>query len=177
MTGMSKRLPYTIAALCYLFDHEGRLLLLHRHKEPNKGLYSPIGGKLDQTIGESPGDCAVREIFEETGVRVEHSQLHLTGIVSESGYLNQTHWLMFLYEVTTPVQVEPTQFNEGKLDWHPYQSILELTIPDTDRQVIWPLFCQYRGRFFSVHIDCAGGQLQWRLQQPQGDVPVETKDA
>jgi len=167
---MSEGLPYTIAVLCYLFDHEGRLLLLHRHKEPNKGLYSPIGGKLDQTIGESPSDCAVREIFEETGLRVDCSQLHLTGIVSETGYRDQAHWLMFLYEVTTPVQVQPTQFNEGQLDWHPVQSIFDLSIPDTDRQVIWPLFCQYRGGFFSVHIDCAGGQLRWRLQQPGSDV-------
>ena len=172
---MSKRLPYTIAVLCYLFDHEGRLLLLHRHKEPNKELYSPIGGKLDQTIGEGPCDCAVREIFEETDLRVDCSELHLTGIVSETGYRDQAHWLMFLYEVTKPVHVQPTQFEEGKLDWHPYQSILDLAIPDTDRQVIWPLFWQYRGRFFSVHIDCAGDELHWRLQQPSVDVPIKTE--
>ena len=38
--------PYKIAVLCYLYDEEGRLLLLHRRKPPNRDMYSPIGGKL-----------------------------------------------------------------------------------------------------------------------------------
>jgi len=167
---MVDRLPYTIAALCYLFDSDGRILLLHRSKPPNQGLYSPIGGKLDQAIGESPADCAIREIHEETGLRVDCSQLHLTGIVSESCFDDQMHWLMFLYEVTESVHVDPIQFAEGQLGWHPEQQIDDLNIPDTDRQVIWPLFRRYRGRFFTAHIDCSGGQLKWQLQQPEQDV-------
>ena len=73
--------PYQIAVLCYLYDSERRLLLLHRNKMPNKGLYSPIGGKLEVTTGESPHQCAVREIFEETGVSLRPIDLGLRGII------------------------------------------------------------------------------------------------
>ena len=43
-------LPYRIAVLCYLWNHEEdqeRLLMLHRAKAPNLGMYSPIGGKVE----------------------------------------------------------------------------------------------------------------------------------
>ena len=149
-------LPYRIAALCYLFDDQDRVLLLHRHKKPNRHLYSPVGGKLETSIGESPTSCAVREIEEETGLVVSPSELHLTGIVSETGYQGESHWLMFLYEVTHPVQVERTTFDEGELEWHTRGEISSLAIPITDRHIIWPMFWRYRGEFFAAHIDCTG---------------------
>lgn len=167
-------LPYRIAVLCYLFDPRGRLLLLHRRKPPNRDLYSPIGGKLEQPIGESPAACAIREVAEETGVRVAAPELHLTGIVSEAGFDDRTHWLMFLYEVTRPVDpaeiaAEDHDFDEGRLEWHDPATVGNLPIPDTDRRVIWPLFWRYRHRFFAAHIDCHGGDLTWRLEQPAAD--------
>lgn len=166
---MAGPLPYMIAVLCYLFDADGRVLLLHRRKPPNQDLYSPIGGKLDQQAGESPGDCAIREIREEAGVTLKQADLHLTGIISETGYLNQAHWLMFLYEVTRPVRVDVTTFDEGRLEWHRPEEISKLPIPETDQRVIWPLFWKYRGRFFTAHIDCLGEELNWALQQPAQD--------
>ncbi len=162
-------LPYRIATLCYLFDEQGRVLLLHRRRPPNDDLYSPIGGKLEQGQGESPTACAVREIHEEADLRIEVSDLHLTGIVSETAFDDRMHWLMFLYEVTHPVVIERTEFDEGKLEWHEPDTIASLPIPDTDRQVIWPLFWQYRKRFFTAHINCHNGQLDWRIEQPPND--------
>lgn len=168
--GVSSVLPYKIAVLCYLFDARGRVLLLHRRQEPNLDLYSPIGGKLDRDAGESPTHCAVREIEEETGLRVTPEQLHLTGIISEAGYADAHHWLMFLYEVTAAVDVEPGEIREGRLEWHELEAARStLSIPQTDREVIWPLFCRYRGRFFMAHIDCRGEELTWRLEQPASD--------
>ena len=165
---MSDPLPYQIAVLCYLFDEAGRLLL-QRVRPPNRDLYSPIGGKLEQSIGESPTACAVREIHEETGLSITAKDLHLTGIVSESGYEGNGHWLMYLYEVTRPVAVEPGTIDEGRLEWHEPADIAGLSIPRTDREVIWPLFWRYRGRFFAAHIDCAGGGLRCRVEQPASD--------
>lgn len=166
---MADVLPYKIATLCYLFDAQGRVLLLHRKRPPNLDLYSPVGGKLDQSTGESPTACAAREIAEETGLHIRLDQLHLTGIVSESGYDDAMHWLMFLYEVTVPVSVERMEFEEGRLEWHEPERIAELAIPQTDREVIWPLFWKYRKRFFSAHINCEGGTVTWRLEQPGAD--------
>lgn len=159
-------LPYKIAVLCYLFDEQGRVLLLHRRKEPNQDLYSPIGGKLDMVAGESPTACALREIREEAGIEVPLADIHLTGIVSETAFDNRTHWLMFLYEVTRPVRVERMTFEEGRLEWHDLEAVESLAIPETDRKVIWPLFRRFRGRFFAAHIDCRDGRYDWRLENP-----------
>lgn len=167
-------LPYKIAVLCYLFDEAGNLLLLHRCKPPNRDLYSPIGGKLEQARGESPTTCAVREIHEETGLVIDPADLHLTGMVSETAYENQTHWLMFLYEVTRPVQLQATTFDEGSLEWHAPEALEKLNIPDTDRQIIWPMFWKHRGGFFAAHLDCTGDRLTWEIQQqhpPPSDPP------
>lgn len=161
-------LPYKIAVLCYLFDEQGRVLLLHRVKPPNRDLFSPIGGKLEQGLGESPTVCAQREIKEEAGLDIDLADLLLTGIVSETAYLGETHWLMFLYEVTRPVSIpeDAMSFDEGQLGWHDPNAIDALPIPETDRGVIWPLFWQHRGAFFAAHIDCTNDPMKWRLEQP-----------
>lgn len=160
-------LPYKIAVLCYLFDAQGRVLLLHRIKPPNRHLYSPIGGKLETALGESPTACAAREIKEEAGLDIELADLHLTGVVSEAGFEGQAHWLMFLYEVTRPVELPPEamEMDEGRLEWHAPEQIQSLPIPETDTQVIWPQFWAHRGGFFAAHIDCTGPQLRWSLEQ------------
>lgn len=159
-------LPYRIAVLCYLFNEQGQVLLLHRKRPPNKDLYSPIGGKLHMDAGESPAACALREIYEEAGLDLELGDLHLTGVVSESGFEQRMHWLMFLYEVTRPVTVTRQEFHEGRLEWHDLAAVDDLDIPETDQQVIWPLFRRYRGQFFAVHIDCHDGKVDWRLEHP-----------
>lgn len=167
MIATMNELPYKIAVLCYIFDEHGNLLLIHRRKQPNIDLYSPVGGKLEQTIGESPTDCAVREIAEETGLKVQAESLHLTGIVSETAYQNETHWLMFLYELTIPASLDACEIDEGRLEWHDARAITDLPIPETDRRVIWPLFWQHRGGFFMVHIDCTTEPMTWQVQQHQ----------
>lgn len=168
---MSEPLPYRIAVLCYLFDEQGRLLLLHRRRPPNRDLYSPIGGKLDMDEGESPGACALREIREEAELELEPADLHLTGMVSERGFEDAGHWLIFLYEVIRPVEVARTEFDEGTLEWRPLDAVEALNIPETDRRIIYPLFRKYRGSFFHVHIDCADGRLDWRVEYPREGGP------
>src|ERR1043165_2471766 len=91
-------LPYKIATLLYCFDEQDEVLLMERLREPNKGLWSPCGGKLMTDLGESPYTCACREAAEELGLVLRARDLHLLGIVSEFGYEGQAHWLMFLFE-------------------------------------------------------------------------------
>ncbi|BAM05355.1 NUDIX hydrolase [Phycisphaera mikurensis] len=155
---------YVVATLCFLFDAEGRVLLLERSRPPNRNLHSPIGGKLETAIGESPAACAAREIHEEAGVTVDAADLHLAGVVSESDFPGVGHLLMFLYEVTRPVAVPPGAIDEGRLAWHAPEDLPGLAVPQTDREVIWPLFLANRGGFFAAHIDLAGGRLRWRLE-------------
>jgi len=167
-------LPYKLACLCDLRDDQGRILLLRRVREPNKGLCSPIGGKLDMATGESPAQCARREILEEASLDIPIERLHLMGLISEAAYEGRGHWLLFYYRVLGPVRVEPHDISEGRLDWfHPAQ-IDALPLPETDRTIIWPLVRRHEPRnpadkpgFFTVHIDCTrgDGRMEWALEQ------------
>ncbi len=158
-------LPYKIAVLCDLRDEAGRLLLIHRAKEPNKGLVSPIGGKLETATGESPAQCAQREIQEEAGIIVPIERLRLAGMISEQGYLGQAHWLMFIYRAIGPVQVNEATIREGDLRWHEFDELQSLPMPETDRKVIWPLIRDHEDGFFAAHIDCTGPQICWTLEE------------
>src|SRR6187399_2311556 len=100
-------LPYKIATLLYCFNERDEVLLLERAQEPNRGLWSPCGGKLHTDEGESPYACACREAHEELGITVTARDLHLTGMVSEHGFQGQTHWLMFLFEIKARINVLP----------------------------------------------------------------------
>lgn len=60
--------------LCYI-EKDGKYLMLHRTKkenDENKDKWIGIGGKFEE--GESPEDCALREIKEETGLTVTSYQ-------------------------------------------------------------------------------------------------------
>lgn len=159
-------LPYKIAVLCYLYDHEGRILLLHRNKSPNAGMYSPIGGKLEVALGEGPHDCAKREIHEEAGIEIKDNELRLSGVVSERAYEGQTHWLLFLFEVTRPIdpsEIAEYDMDEGQLEWVPPERVESLGIPETDRKFMWPNVQAHKGGFFMIHIDCTVKPMTWHV--------------
>ena len=111
---MPSPLPYKIATLIYAFNDAGDILLLERAQEPNFGLWSPFGGKLKIETGASPWACACREAEEEAGLKLSPQDLHLTGIVSEHGYLGSAHWLMFLFEVKPRLNRLPPPHREGR---------------------------------------------------------------
>jgi len=170
--GSTSELPYRIACLCDLRDSQGRILLLRRLKAPNLGLCSPIGGKLDVASGESPAQCARREILEEAGIDVAPERLHLIGLVSEAAFEGKGHWLMFVYRVLGSVEVPPHDMREGRLDWFTDAEVDHLPLPETDRRIIWPLIKKAETSgpngtpgFFAVHIDCAGNDLKWVVEQ------------
>ena len=159
-------LPYKIATLLYCFSESDEVLLLKRAQEPNRGLWSPCGGKLKMDIGESPYACACREADEELGFKIRPSDLHLTGIVSEHGYQGRTHWLMFLFEVRTRLNSLPPPHAEGIFQFFPRAALTALEIPQTDREQIWPWFWQFRGGFFAAHCHChPDGRNEWMLEE------------
>lgn len=165
-------LPYRLACLCDLRDADGRVLLIRRQKEPNFGLCSPIGGKLDMETGESPAQCAQREILEEAGIHVPIERIHLGGIISECAFEGRGHWLLFYYRVIGAVEVKAGPMKEGLLEWHEPQTLTSLPLPETDRRIIWPLIHKHdasgpggRPGFFALHIDCRPNDLVWTIEQ------------
>jgi 8-oxo-dGTP diphosphatase len=163
-------LPYKIATLLYCFNERDDVLLLERAQEPNRGFWSPCGGKLKTNIGESPYACACREAEEEIGLKISAVDLHLAGIVSEHAYQGQTHWLMFLFEVKLKLKSLPPAHSEGCFQFFPREKILDLKIPPTDREQIWPWFWKFRGGFFAAHCHChADGRNEWTLEDSIAD--------
>lgn len=165
-------LPYKIACLCDLRDDQGRVLLLHRLKSPNQGLCSPIGGKLEMHNGESPMQCAVREIHEEAGIEVPIERVHLGGLIAETAFEGRGHWLLFYFRVLGAVRVKEGPMNEGELRWHHPDAIDALPLPATDREIIWPMIRKHEHSgpggtpgFFALHIDCREGGLTWTVEQ------------
>lgn len=68
--------------LCYIECNE-HCLLMHRTKkthDTNANKWIGIGGHMEE--GESPEECAAREIMEETALIIPHSALHYRGIVT-----------------------------------------------------------------------------------------------
>lgn len=164
-------LPYKLACLCDLRDANGRILLLHRLRAPNKGLCSPIGGKLEMDTGESPFHCAQREIWEEAGIEVPLDRLHLGGLIAETAFEGQGHWLLFYFRVMGAVEVPARSIDEGELVWHEPGELESLPLPQTDRAIIWPMIREHEGvnggppGFFSVHIDCTVDPFTWTVEQ------------
>lgn len=147
-------LPFKISVLIFVRHRDGRELLLCRKKPPNQDCWSPIGGKLEMPSGESPLECACREVEEEIGLRVAESDLHLFGMISEKNYEGSGHWLMFLYRCDHLITTLPPAMDEGHFAFHELQSIPFLPIPETDRQLLWPIYAQYRERFVAMRADC-----------------------
>jgi 8-oxo-dGTP diphosphatase len=166
-------LPYKVATLLYCFNEQDELLLLERAQEPNRGFWSPCGGKLHTHDGESPYACACREAQEELGLVIGPSDLHLVGIVSEHGYQGQTHWLMFLFEVKRRLTVRPPAHKEGRFEFFRRGQLAGLNIPQTDLEKIWPWFWQHRGGFFAAHCHChPDGRNEWTLEESRGECRV-----
>lgn len=162
-------LPYKIATLLYCFNERDDVLLLERTQEPNRGLWSPCGGKLHTDIGESPYVCACREAQEELGLNLKPSDLHLASIVSEHGFLGQSHWLMFLFEAKPRLTVLPPVHREGRFEFFSRAALDQIALPQTDHEMIWPWFWKYRGGFFAAHCHChPDGKNDWTLQETWG---------
>ena len=151
-------LAHKIAVLVFLENYAGEQLLMLRAKPPNLGSWSPIGGKLETAIGESPFECAVRETHEETGHSITAADLHLFAMIAEKAYEGQSHWLMFLFRCKIPLASLPPPISEGKFAFFSRTAIDTLAIPETDRNALWPIYDRYREKFVALKADCAPGK-------------------
>jgi 8-oxo-dGTP diphosphatase len=159
---MSSPLPFKISALIFIRNAAGEHLLIQRVKAPNKGCWSPIGGKLDMQLGESPYECARREAEEEVGLKLADQDLHCFGYISEKSYEGASHWLMFLFDCRISTNSLPSAIDEGHFEFFSREAIDQLNIPATDHTLVWPYFDQYHESFIGLRANC----------DPQGKLTV-----
>lgn len=166
---MSSTLPYKISVLVFIENPAGEQLLLLRAKQPNLGVWTPIGGKLEMATGESPFECAVREAQEETGLVITAADLHLFAMIAEKAYQGDTHWLMFLFRCRKPIVQLPPDIAEGTFAFFSREKIKTLPIPETDKAALWPIFDRYRDGFVALKADCAHSPIQITVEQITGE--------
>ena len=116
-----------IVTVCAL-RHGDQFLLLKRNKEPHKGRYSPVGGKVEPK--ESPRQAAVRETFEETGLQLRDADLKLAGILTETSPTDY-NWVLYVYYADIEMMAPP-DCNEGVLEWVKPFDLDPALIPPTD---------------------------------------------
>jgi 8-oxo-dGTP diphosphatase len=150
-------LPFKISVLVFIKDAHGRHLMLRRNKAPNRDCWSPVGGKLEMSLGESPFECAIRETREETGLRLAAADLHLFGMVSERGYEGACHWLMFLFDCHKPVPAQPVDIDEGVFGLFGRDAVDALALPASDRVLVWPVYDKYRRSFLAYRAEFGSG--------------------
>jgi 8-oxo-dGTP diphosphatase len=109
MTSLAS-LRYT---LCFITRGED-VLMLHRAKPPNQGLWNGVGGHLEP--GETPRACILREIGEETGLEVE--QVRFAGLLTWEGFEIPSGGL-YIFTAQVSGSAEPKECNEGILAWKP----------------------------------------------------------
>ena len=154
---VSGTLPYKLSVLLFLRGVTGELLLIKRRKEPNRGLWSGIGGKLEMGLGESPYECAIREASEEVNMDLTESDLHLFCMIAEKNYEARTHWLMFLFDCKKAIADLPPPIEEGEFEFHHPDTIYDLEIPEADRRALWPIYFKHRHGFVALRADCHPG--------------------
>jgi len=117
--------------LVYIRDLENKkTLMLHRVKKNgdiHKGKWNGVGGKFED--GESPNECAIREVFEETGLKVSNGRL--CGILTFPKFNNGVDGLAFVYEFNEFCG-DLIECNEGNLEWIDDDKVLDLNLWDGD---------------------------------------------
>ena len=98
-------------SLCYVLRDDA-VLLLKRRRPRQVGLWSAPGGKME--TGESPHDCCIREIGEETGLVIANPTLRAMVTVIDAAV--PVHWLLFFFRATYEGG-EVVTTAEGELRW------------------------------------------------------------
>jgi len=69
MRGSREYPEHPLVGVGGFIHRDGRVLLIRRRFEPNRGRWAPPGGLLE--VGEDPAEAARREVREELGLEVE----------------------------------------------------------------------------------------------------------
>ena len=135
-----------LATLCYI-KHDGCTLMIHRNKKANdihEGKWNGLGGKFER--GETPEECAVREVYEESGLSIRDPKL--CGLLMFPNFKGND-WYVFVF-TATEFDGGLIDSSEGSLEWISDENILELNLWESDH-IFMPWMQE--GKFFSAKFD------------------------
>ncbi|MGN0482111.1 MAG: NUDIX hydrolase [Lachnospiraceae bacterium] len=142
-----------LTTLCYI-EKDGKYLMMHRVKKENdinKDKWVGVGGHFEKD--ESPEECLIREVKEETNLDLKSYRLR--GIITFLSDRWQTEY-MFLY--TAEVEDETIgECEEGNLEWIAKKEVYDLPIWEGDK-IFFRLLEEERG-FFSLKLRYVGEEL------------------
>lgn len=142
-----------LSTLCYI-EKDEKYLMLHRTKKKNdinKNKWLGIGGKFEE--GESPEECMIREVKEETGLMLKNYQLRC--IVT---YVSTTWETEYMYVFTSnEFQENLIPCDEGDLQWIDKDKITELNTWEGDKIFVEKI--QKDNSFFTVKFQYDGEKL------------------
>ena len=142
-----------LATLCYVRkDHH--TLMVHRIKKSGDmhfGKWNGLGGKIEN--GETPEECAIREIKEECGLFAK--KMLMKGFLSFPGFSKGEDWYAFVF-VIDDFEGQMIDSPEGDLQWIPDEKLLELDLWEGDR-----IFLKWldKAGFFSAKFIYHDGRL------------------
>ena len=140
--------------VCYI-EKDGAYLMIHRIKkknDENKDKWIGIGGKLE--AGESPFDCARREVFEETGLTL--TALRYRGIITFVSDIYGTEY-MHLFSSDAFTGEIKSDCDEGNLEWIKKADLFSLPMWEGDK--IFLELLDTEDRFFSLKLVYSGDKL------------------
>ncbi len=148
-----------LTTLCYI-EHDDSYLMMHRtkkEKDINKDKWIGIGGHFE--YGESPDECLLREVDEETGLTL--TSYTARGVITFI-YGEKVVEYMHLY-TADGFTGEIHECDEGELVWVPKEKVMELPIWEGDK--IFFRLLNERKDFFSLKLvyDVEGTLLEWEV--------------
>lgn len=148
-----------LSTLCYL-QRDGAYLMLHRtvkKNDVNKDKWIGVGGHFEE--GESPEECLLREVKEETGYTL--TSFRFRGLVTFLSGDGVTEYMSLF--TADGFEGEPIPCDEGVLEWVPREKIPKLNIWEGDK-IFFRLLAE-EIPFFSLKLvyDGQGGLVEAQL--------------
>ena len=143
-----------LTTLCYI-EKGDQYLMLHRVKKEhdiNKDKWIGVGGKFEDK--ESPEDCLLREVWEETGLTL--TGYRYRGIVTfvSDRYETELMHLFTAHRWTGTIK----DCDEGVLEWVPRAKVARLPSWEGDK-IFLDLLAREEEPFFSLKLCYEGDRL------------------
>lgn len=119
-----------------IIERDGRYLLVLRSKPPSDAMYAFPGGRGEE--GETPAETALRELFEETGIKAEKPLLFATYALSgrEDGPGSPSFFLSVFKVKADRDAVAVASDDAASVGWYTAEEIAGMPAPDSVRECI-----------------------------------------